>query len=88
MEKASYQDMVALRKKCEKQMASMRDSLKTLMEDMASFYNTMRWGGVYCSEEEYSQLYENFIYPYEEGRVNEAMEPLCQFFDPATRKSI
>lgn len=63
MEEARYQDMAALREKCEREMSSVRDSLKTLMEDRASFYNTMRWKGVNCSEEEYSKLYENFIYP-------------------------
>lgn len=88
MGKAHYQIMIALRESCEQQMAALKEPMESLAKDLQEFYEIMRWEGVECSDGQYDQLYENFIYPYEEGRIDEAMENICKFLDSEARKHL
>lgn len=82
-------EMSHLRRQCEAQMAELLPALREATEKINKFYETMRWQKIDgCTESQYADLYDGFIYPYEEGRINEALEAVCLFFDPQRRDEL
>ena len=45
----------------------------------------MRWHNLECTEEQYSKLYDNCVYPYEENDIDYMIEKLILFLDKNTR---
>lgn len=85
---ASINEMRKLRRQCEAQMTELLPQLLELKENITKFYETMRWEKIEgCTEDQYADLYDGFIYPYEEGRVDEALEMVCTFFDQTRRRN-
>ena len=83
-----YERAKELRKKCDEHSQQLLESLLQMKKDFAEFYELMRWENLGCSGDEYSELYDNFIYPYEEGRIDEALENLVIFCNPKTRDNL
>lgn len=83
-----YERAKELRQKCDEHSKQLLESLLQMKKDFAEFYELMRWENLGCSSEEYSALYDNFIYPYEEGRIDRALEDLTIFCDEKTRSNL
>jgi hypothetical protein len=83
-----YERAKELRKKCEEDSQQLLESLLQMKKDFAEFYELMRWENIGCSSEEYEKLYDNFIYPYEEGNIGQALEDLTTFCDENKRKTL
>lgn len=83
-----YERAKELRKKCDEHSQQLLESLLQMKKDFAEFYELMRWENLGCTHEQYSELYDNFIYPYEEGRIDSALENLVAFCDEKTRESL
>ena len=86
---ASINEVRRMRRQSEAQMAELLPALKETTEKINKFYETMRWQKIDgCTEGQYADLYNWFIYPYEEGRIDEALEAVCLFFDPQRRNEL
>lgn len=83
-----YERAKELRRRCDEHSRQLLESLLQMKKDFAEFYELMRWENLGCTSEQYAELYENFIYPYEEGRIDSALEDLTTFCDEENRKNL
>ncbi len=72
----NYLKAKGLKQQSLKDIKAILPKLEKLKHELEDFYNLMRWSKLNCSEEEYSQLYDGIVYPYEEDDINGLMEEL------------
>ena len=69
-----YKQAEKAREKAEQKMALIKKDLKEIKENLAEYYELVRWEDLDCSEEEYEKLHENLCYPYEENNIDYFLE--------------
>lgn len=84
----NYLKAKELRARIEQQAKGLLPCLEALKSDMADFYELMRWTNLGCSTDEYSQLYDGFVYSYEESGVDTSLRTVIQFLNTDTRSSL
>ena len=88
MDNVNYENLKNLKKECNEKMKEIEAHLVEIKEKLSKFYNIMRWENIPCSSEEYSELFDNMVYPYEENDINYHLSKVLEFLDEEKRRKI
>lgn len=87
MPNEKYYKAKKLKSEFEKDAKDLIPKLNKLKRELAEYYDLMRWHRLDCTEEQYSKLYDNCVYPYEESNIDYVIEKLVLFLNKETRDS-
>lgn len=87
MANEKYYKAKKLRMEFEKDAKDLIPKLNKVRNELAEYYDLMRWHNLECEHEQYSKLYDNCVYPYEENNIDYVIEKLVLFLDKNTRDS-
>lgn len=87
MPNEKYNRAKKLRSDFEKDAKEIIPKLNKIKAELVEYYEIMRFYNLECSEEQYSKLYDNCVYPYEENNIDYMIEKLILFMDKNTRDS-
>ena len=87
MPNEKYYKAKKLRSDFEKDAKDLIPKLNKLKIELAEYYELMRWHNSDVTDEQYHQLYNNCVYPYEENNIDYMIEKLVLFLDKNTRDS-
>ena len=85
MPNENYFKAKKLRIEFEKDAEDIVPKLNKIRSELAEYYNLMRWYNLECNDEQYSKLYDNCVYPYEENNIDYLIEKLVIFLNKNTR---
>ena len=85
MPNEKYHRAKKLRSDFEKDAKELLPKLTKVKKELEEYYELMRWHNLECSEEQYSKLYDNCLYPYEENNIDYIIDKLIVFLDRGTR---
>lgn len=85
MPNEKYYKAKKLRSEFEKDAKDLIPKLNKVRNELAEYYDLMRWHNLECEHEQYSKLYDNCVYPYEENNIDYVIEKLIMFLNKDTR---
>lgn len=80
-----YHRAKKLRSDFEKDAKDIIPKLNKIKNELAEYYEIVRFNNLGCNTEQYEKLYDNCVYPYEENSVDYLLEKLILFLDKNTR---